>query len=56
MSERHFTQERAQLARMRPGKKWLDLVIAMSDQDVHEMYVKLNQQREKDVRKERNKA
>lgn len=49
MSEnRHYTSERSELAKMYPGKKWADKVIAMSDAQVHATLISIKQKREKE--------
>ena len=48
MSERHYSAERTELAKMYPGKKWTDKVIAMSDAQVHATLVSIRQRKEKE--------
>ena len=49
MSEnRHYSSERSELAKMYPGKKWTDKVIAMSDAQVHATLISIKQRREKE--------
>ena len=48
MSEvRHYSQERVELSREYPGKKWAQKVAKMSDAQVHAALVRIRQQREK---------
>ena len=47
MSEvRHYSQERVELSRAYPGKKWVEKVAKMSDAQVHASLVRIRQQRE----------
>ena len=48
MSERHYTAERADLAKAYPGKKWVEKVMNMSDSQVHAALVNIRKKREKD--------
>lgn len=47
MSDRHFTAERAELAKAYPGKKWVEKVKNMSDAKVHATLVSIRQRKEK---------
>ena len=46
MSDRHYTAERAELAKVYPGKKWVDKVMNMSDAQVHETLVSIRKRKE----------
>ena len=46
-SDRHYTQERVEVAKAYPGKKWSKKVMGMSDAQVHEVFVSIKQRREK---------
>ena len=46
MSERHYTAERAELAKAYPGKKWVDKVMNMSDAQVHATLVSIRKRKE----------
>lgn len=37
----HYSQERVTVAEAYPGKNWTKKVLAMSDEQVHEIYVSL---------------
>lgn len=47
-SDRHYTVERSELAKVYPGKKWVDKVMKMSDQQVHEVLVSIRNRKEKE--------
>ena len=47
MSDRHFTAERAELAKEYPGKKWTKKVSEKSDAQVHATLVSIRQRKEK---------
>ena len=47
MSDRHYTAERAEVAKAYPGKKWRQKVLAMSDAQVHEVWVSIQKRKEK---------
>ncbi len=49
-TDRHYSSERCELAKMYPGKKWTDKVIAMSDAQVHATLVSIRQRKEKEKR------
>lgn len=52
MSEvRHYSQERCEVAKAYPGKKWTQKVIQMSDAQIHEIYVNLLKKKEKEKKK-----
>ena len=44
---RHWTSERDELAKMYPGKKWVEKVKNMSDAQVHAALVSIRQRKEK---------
>ena len=46
-SDRHYTQERCELAKCYPGKGWLKKVSQMSDAQVHEVLVSIRTRKEK---------
>ena len=46
-SDRHYTQERVEVAKAYPGKKWSKKVMEMSDAQVHEVFVSLRKRKEK---------
>lgn len=46
-SDRHYTQERVELAKCYPGKKWQQKVIQMSDKQVHETLISIRNRKEK---------
>ena len=48
MSERHWSAERAELAKMYPGKKWTDKVIKMDDYQVHQTLISIRNRRERE--------
>lgn len=48
MSDRHFTAERAELAKCYPGKKWTEKVMRMSDAQVHETLINIRKRKEKE--------
>lgn len=57
MSDRHYTQERVEVAKAYPGKKWAQKVLGMSDAQVHEIYVSImNRQAKKCDKSEEKKC
>ena len=54
MSDRHWSVERSELAKMYPGKKWTDKVIKMSDCQVHETLMSIKRRREQEKNEKRN--
>lgn len=48
---RHWTQERSELAKMYPGQKWYKKVLEMSDEQVHATFVSIRNRREKEAQK-----
>ena len=48
MSERHFSVERTVVANAHPGKRWLEKVLQMSDEQIHAIYVSIMQKKEKE--------
>ena len=47
MSERHFSAERTELAKMYPGNGWIKKVMNMSDEQVHAAYISIRSRKEK---------
>ena len=55
MIDRHYSQERIEVANAYPGANWRKKVIGMSDGQVHEIYVNLMKRKEKArLKKEQN--
>ena len=50
----HYSQERVEVAKAYPGKKWTQKVMNMSDEQVHEIFVSIQFRRE--VKKKKKKA
>jgi hypothetical protein len=46
MSERHYSQERCELANCYPGRSWAKKVANMSDGQVHEVLVSIRKRQE----------
>ena len=44
---RHYSTERAELAKMYPGPKWMKKVEQMSDAQVHATFVSIRNRRER---------
>ena len=54
----HYSQERVTVAEAYPGKNWTRKVMAMSDEQVHEIFVSImfkrkNEQKQKDATQKR---
>lgn len=49
--DRHYTQERVQVAKAYPGKKWAAKVLEMSDGQVHQIWIELQKKKEKEAKK-----
>lgn len=54
----HYSQERVVVGQAYPGKKWVQKVMAMSDEQVHEIYVSImfRRENEENQRKAKEKA
>ena len=46
MSERHYSQERCELANCYPGKNWAKKVANMRDEQVHKVLVSIRKRQE----------
>ena len=44
---RHYSQERVEVGKAYPGKKWAKKVLEMSDAQVHEIYVSIMRRKER---------
>ena len=47
-SDRHYSQERINLANAYPGKKWAQKVTNMSDAQVHAAWISIRERKAKD--------
>lgn len=51
----HYSQERIVVGNAYPGKKWVQKVMAMSDEQVHEIYVSIMFRRENEKKQKKAK-
>ena len=54
--DRHYSQERVELAKMYPGDNWAKKVMKMSDQQVYATLVSIRNRREKQKKSEHESA